>query len=224
MAETPIYLEVGKKRVFACALDWPGWCRVDKSEDEAIARLAEYAPRFAVVAAEAGVRFPRTAARSLTVVERVAGSGTTDFGAPGAAAKLDAEPATAAEAKRLGALVAASWRILEDVADRAPQELAKGPRGGGRDRNKVVQHVLGAEANYARLLDVRHREPALDDANAIEAMRQELRAALEAKLRTAATRPKGWLPRYAARRIAWHALDHAWEIEDRGGLEPRCAW
>ena len=24
-----------------------------------------------------------------------------------------------------------------------------------------------------------------------------------------------WPPRYAARRIAWHALDHAWEIEDR---------
>ncbi len=22
-------------------------------------------------------------------------------------------------------------------------------------------------------------------------------------------------PRYAARRIAWHALDHAWEVEDR---------
>jgi hypothetical protein len=26
---------------------------------------------------------------------------------------------------------------------------------------------------------------------------------------------KKWPPRYAARRIAWHALDHAWEIEDR---------
>ena len=26
---------------------------------------------------------------------------------------------------------------------------------------------------------------------------------------------KGWLPRYAARRIAWHVLDHAWEIEDK---------
>ena len=24
-----------------------------------------------------------------------------------------------------------------------------------------------------------------------------------------------WPPRYAARRIAWHALDHAWEMEDR---------
>ena len=28
-----------------------------------------------------------------------------------------------------------------------------------------------------------------------------------------------WTARYAARRIAWHALDHAWEIEDRS--EPR---
>jgi hypothetical protein len=27
--------------------------------------------------------------------------------------------------------------------------------------------------------------------------------------------PKGWLPRYAARRIAWHVLDHAWEMQDR---------
>ena len=24
-----------------------------------------------------------------------------------------------------------------------------------------------------------------------------------------------WTARYAARRIAWHALDHAWEMEDR---------
>lgn len=26
---------------------------------------------------------------------------------------------------------------------------------------------------------------------------------------------KLWNPRYAVRRSAWHALDHAWEIEDR---------
>jgi hypothetical protein len=25
----------------------------------------------------------------------------------------------------------------------------------------------------------------------------------------------GWPARYGARRIAWHALDHAWEIQDR---------
>jgi hypothetical protein len=30
--------------------------------------------------------------------------------------------------------------------------------------------------------------------------------------------PRGgvrWTPRYSVRRVAWHALDHAWEIEDR---------
>jgi hypothetical protein len=26
-----------------------------------------------------------------------------------------------------------------------------------------------------------------------------------------------WSPRYFVRRSAWHALDHAWEIEDRAG-------
>jgi hypothetical protein len=30
---------------------------------------------------------------------------------------------------------------------------------------------------------------------------------------------KGWPQPYAARRIAWHVLDHAWEIEDR--TDPR---
>ena len=30
-----------------------------------------------------------------------------------------------------------------------------------------------------------------------------------------------WTQRYAARRIAWHILDHAWEIEDRS--EPASA-
>jgi hypothetical protein len=26
---------------------------------------------------------------------------------------------------------------------------------------------------------------------------------------------KRWTPRYFVRRSAWHALDHAWELEDR---------
>jgi len=26
---------------------------------------------------------------------------------------------------------------------------------------------------------------------------------------------KRWLPRYFVRRMAWHVLDHIWEIEDR---------
>lgn len=224
--ETPIYLELGKKRVFACALDWPGWCRSGKTEEDALDRLAQYAPRYAVVAAEAGVKFPRTVARAFEVVERLPGSGTTDFGALGKPVQRDAEPASAAETKRLVALVTASWRVLDDVASRAPAELAKGPRGGGRDRDKVVQHVLGAESSYGRAIGVRHREPALDDPEAIAAMREDLERALLEGLRKggSASQGKGWPPRYLARRIAWHVLDHAWEIEDRGGMEPRRDW
>lgn len=29
-----IYLEIGKKKVFAAAIDWPGWCRQGKEEME----------------------------------------------------------------------------------------------------------------------------------------------------------------------------------------------
>jgi hypothetical protein len=223
---TAVYVEVGKKRVFACSFDWPGWCRSGRSEEDALERLAEYAPRYGVVAAEAGVRFPRTAGREFEVVERVEGSGTTDFGAPGTPAERDTEPTSAAEAKRLVSLVAASWRVLDEVARRAPAELAKGPRGGGRDRDKVVQHVLGAESSYARALGVRHREPALDDPKAIAAMRKELERTLLETLRTGESPSKGksWPPRYVARRVAWHVLDHAWEIEDKGGMEPRRGW
>jgi hypothetical protein len=97
----------------------------------------------------------------------------------------------------------------------APAELRKGPRGGGRDRDKIVDHVFGAEAAYARKLGIKHPKPARDDRAAIDALRGEILTVLRAPSDGSPPVPKGWPPRYAARRIAWHALDHAWEIEDR---------
>lgn len=224
MPATRVYLEHGAKRVFACALDWPGWCRLGRTEHEALARLAEYAPRYAVVAAAASVAFPADIASDLEVIERLEGSATTDFGAPGAVAAADSAPAAEEETARLVALVTASWAVLDEVAARAPQSLAKGPRGGGRDRDRMLQHVLGAEASYARKLGVALRQPAFDDAPAVEELRQAIASALRERLPAAAVAGKSWPPRYAARRIAWHVLDHAWEMEDRGGLVPRRAW
>ena len=213
---TAIYLEVGKKRVFACAPDWPGWCRSGKSEEDAIAVLAAYAERYAVVAHEAGVPFPPSVGAAFEVVERLTGSaGYTDFGAPGAVAAGDAEPLTGEEAGRVTALVAACWTVFDRVAAVTPAELRKGPRGGGRDRDKLIDHVLAAEAAYARKLGVKHRQPARDDAQSITALRQAIIAALRARSEGATSAPPGWSPRYAARRIAWHVLDHAWEMEDR---------
>jgi hypothetical protein len=47
----------------------------------------------------------------------------------------------------------------------------------------------------------------------------DVRAAMAAVLREPSDGSpfagRKWTARYAAHRIAWHALDHAWEIEDR---------
>ena len=212
---TAVYLEVGSKRVFACALDWPGWCRSGRTEELALQTLADYAPRYAPVAELAGIPFPATAGDDFEVVERLPGSATTDFGAIDKAAGADAEPLDAAEAERLTALVTASWVMLDRVVATSPAELRKGPRGGGRDRDKMVDHVLGAEAGYARMIGVRHRQPAIDDTAAIKALRDDIVAVLRAPWDGTPLVPKGWPPRYAARRIAWHVLDHAWEMQDR---------
>jgi len=212
---TPVYLEVGARRTFACALDWPGWARSGRTEEAALDALAAYADRYRPVPEAAGMRFPKSAADGLEVVERLPGSATTDFGAPDAKAGADAEPLTKARAERMSGLVEASWTVLDRVVGDAPAALRKGPRGGGRDRDKMVDHVLGAEVAYARKLGLRLGQPAVGDRTAIT----ELRAAILGTLRSArAPVPdldKGWPYRYAARRIAWHVLDHAWEMQDR---------
>ena len=212
---TSVYLEMGKKRVFACALDWPGWCRSGKTEQLALEALAEYVPRYAEVAKQARIAFPKAAGDLLRVVEQLPGSATTDFGAPGEAAASDAKPLRGAEAERITALVRASWAVFDRIAADTPEQLRKGPRGGGRDRDKMIGHVLGAEAAYARKLGIKHRQPAIDDQDAIAALRDEIAAVLAAPSKGTPLVPKGWLPRYAARRVAWHVLDHAWEMQDR---------
>jgi hypothetical protein len=211
----PVGIEVGGKRVFAWAVDWPGWARSGKTEEQALEALASYAPRYAAVARHAGVRFPARAGQDFEVVERIKGSGATDFGIPHEVVEGDAAPLRKAEAERQAKLVAASWAVLDGVVAGAPAELRKGPRGGGRDRDKIVGHVLGAEAAYARKLGIKRPQPDAGDAEAIAALREELLATLRQPSDGTAPVPKGWPPRYGARRIAWHVLDHAWEIEDR---------
>jgi hypothetical protein len=216
---TRVYLEVGSKRVFACSLDWPGWCRPGRDEEVALTALASYAPRYASVAAAAGIPYDESAGDELDVVEKIRGDTTTNFGAPGTVPRVDAEPLTASEARRQAALVAGAWSVLDTVASEAPPQLRKGPRGGGRDRDPMLEHVLGAETSYARKLGVKHRQPAIDDTVAIKALRGDLVDVLQAARAGTPPVPDGWPPRYAARRIAWHVLDHAWEIEDKSEQE-----
>jgi hypothetical protein len=214
----PVLVEVGKKRVFASALEWPGWCRSGRTEEDALAALADYAPRFAPVARRAGLDLPPTAGDTLAVVERVDGDATTDFGAPSTAGQAEMVRLTAVPARRLSTVVDAAWAELAAIATTTPAQLRKGPRGGGRDRDKMLDHIVGAEVAYARKIGVKRKQPAFDDEAAIAEMRAAMLAVIGAPTAAGPVVANGWSTAYAARRIAWHALDHAWEMQDRTEL------
>jgi hypothetical protein len=203
-----VMVEAAPKRVFVAALDWPGWVRAGKDEGLAVEALLAAAPRFAAVTSEAGLAFD-PGAIDLDVVERLPGGGGTEFGVPSSIAEADRAPVDAAEAARLAAIVEAAWTVFDRVAAAAPEELRKGPRGGGRDRTKIVGHVNEADEAYAREIGLASRP------KEVPALRAAVLEALGTPSDGSPLAGRKWTQRYAARRIAWHALDHAWEIEDR---------
>jgi hypothetical protein len=180
-----------------------------------------YAERDAVVAREAAVPFIEVRRDDFQIVEQLAGSaGYTDFGVPGIVATCDRQPWSAETMGRQIALLKAAWVVFDRVAAATPVSLRKGPRGGGRDRDKLVDHVLAAETAYARKLAVRQQQPARDDPSAIAGLREAIVAELQAPTAPAQLQEMRWPTRYAVRRIAWRVLDHAWEMEDRRSVGP----
>ena len=217
-----IYLEQGDKRMFAGAIDWPGWCRAAKDEESALQALLEIAPRYAKVLSHSKLGFHTPDATAFKVIEHLKGTMTTDFGAPDVAPEADSRPIDDEELHRLQKILRACWQALATAAEKAKgKELSKGPRGGGRDLDKIVEHVLGAEGSYLnRLAWRRGKTSATGLAEQIEQAQQEATAALAAAAQgeMPTQGPRGgklWQPRYFVRRSAWHILDHVWEIEDR---------
>ena len=213
-----VYLELGPKRVFAAALDWPGWCRLGRDESSALQALLDYGPRYARIVRSARLGFQQPDRVAVfNVVERVPGTATMDFGVPDKPPASDDAPITDAEVKRLQALLKACWRAFDATAEQAQgRTLRVGPRGGGRDLDKIVEHVLGAAQSY--LTSLGGKASATDSSPA--AVRHAILKTLEssAQGQIAPYGPRGgkrWSPRYFTRREAWHVLDHLWEIEDR---------
>lgn len=211
-----VVIEATPRRAFASAIDWPGWARAAKTPDEAVQALLDRGHRYAPVASRAGVAFhpPRTL-RGVEIIERLPGSGSTEFGVPAAVASAERDPLPPGDLRRLSGLLEAAWATFDAVADAAAgTSLTLGPRGGGRQVAAIVEHVRGAESAYLHQLGWKVREPEMQDLRRafLEALR--LRAADEPLPEPNKVRAP-WPPRYAIRRSAWHALDHAWEIEDR---------
>ncbi|MEP6693564.1 MAG: hypothetical protein ABJB39_02870, partial [Chloroflexota bacterium] len=156
MPRTAIYVEAGSKRAFAVAVEWPGWSRAGRNEEEAIAALLAYGDRYAgVVRGVAPFSSPKDAS-GFEVVKRLKGDATTDFGAPSAKSPMDAALIGAVELERLAKLLAACWTAF-DRATKAARglELRTGPRGGGRDLEKMSAHVMDAEKMYLTALGAR---------------------------------------------------------------------
>jgi hypothetical protein len=167
------------------------------------------------------LRAPRDASE-FRVVERLEGNATTDFGAPGMIPHADAQPLDAAELQRLKALLAAYWQAFDAARNAAlGRELRKGPRGGGRELEAIVEHVLGAERGYLSQLGWKlGKDQAPDQDGELRRVRAAILEALPAAARgdLPARGPRGglrWPPRYFVRRAGWHVVDHLWEIEDR---------
>jgi hypothetical protein len=207
--------EVGTKRTFVWAIDWPGWCRSGKDAALAIDALLDHGPRYAIVARAAGFDLGDVSAHDLLAVESIPGGSGTEFGVPSTIGDHDRRPTTAEEAAGLARLVEAAWAEFDRVAASAPAELRKGPRGGGRDRDKMIGHVDESDGHYAREIGAAQKQPDTTDRAVIAAVRAAMLDVLRQPSDGSALAGRTWTVRYAARRIAWHALDHAWEMEDR---------
>ncbi len=178
-----VYLEIGKKRTFAGAIAWPGWCRSGHDEDTALHALVVAGPRYARMLDAVPLAFQAPAAASaVTVVERLAGTTTTDFGAPDVAPASDARPLDAADLQRAQTLLEAIWRAFDRAVEAATgKELRTGPRGGGRDLAGIIRHVVDGDAGYlVRLARKVPTDAAADLPAQLARTRQAIVEALEA--------------------------------------------
>jgi hypothetical protein len=218
-----IFIETGKKKVFAGALDWPGWCRFGKDEISAQNALLAYGPRYQMILDKTTIDFqPAENLAQFHIEEHCDGDATTDFGAPACILECDDQSVTADEYQLWREFLLAGWKTLDEILlSAADRELRKGPRGGGRDQYKLVKHILEADQSYLRRLAWKHPlHPADNPGKALMNIHESLLSALEAAQNGSIPEkgPRGgliWSPRFFIRRVTWHLLDHIWEIQDR---------
>jgi hypothetical protein len=228
-----VTLEIGLrgKRVVAVAPDWPGLERGATTGEAAIERLLSYVPRYAPVAKLAGMETEfatsttgtnsRAVDSAIDVIEHYPGTGSTDFwGISFAFSGIDQQVMSSEALERELMLMRACWAFFDDVRRRVSAEMQKGPRGGGRDRDRIVRHTVFTEQDWAKMLGVptpqEAQEAMLTDEglNALNAYRDAYCNAIRA-LHSQGEMARKWPLRYLIRHTAFHTMDHAWEMQDK---------
>ena len=206
------------KKVVAVAPDWPGLERGAKTGEAAIERLLSYVPRYAAVTKLAGMEGGFANYADAEVVERYPGTGSTDFwGISFAFSGIDQQAVSAEELERELTLMRACWAFFDDVRSRVSAEMQRVPRGGGRDRDRIVRHTFGAEQDCANKLGVLKSLDTMLTAEGLNAHRDDYCNAIRdhhSQGKSAGKMAK-WPLRYLIRHTAFHTLDHAWEMEDK---------
>jgi hypothetical protein len=225
--------------VVAVAPDWPGLERGAKTEAPApgtsvpgtavpgmaapgmaaIERLRAYVPRYAAVATLAGMAAEFAtltgADVAVDVIERYPGVGSTDFwGISFAFSSIDQQAMTDEALERELSLMRACWAFFDDVRSRVSAEMQRGPRGGGRDRDRIVRHTVANELDWAKMLGVLTPQDAMLSDEELNAHRDAYCNAIWA-LHSQNKMARKWPLRYLIRHTAYHTLDHAWEMEDK---------
>jgi hypothetical protein len=217
MEQMRVTLELGPKgkKVVAVAPDWPGLARGAATEQAALDRLRSYIPRYAPVAKLAGMEARFETIADIEVVERYPGTGSTDFwGISFAFSSVDRQALSGEAVERELTLLRACWAFFDAVRSRVSAELRKGPRGGGRDRDRIVRHVFANEQDWAKGLGVHTPDDAILTDEGLKAHRDAYCHAIRDYHEQGKLAGK-WPLRYLIRHTAFHTLDHAWEMEDK---------
>ncbi len=206
------------KRCVAFGIDWPGWSRGARSAERALETLESYRERYRPVAGLAGLAREFDAAGQLEIVEDKVGTGSTDFwGISFSPSAAEHEPMTDAELERGIALLRACWTYFDGVAARVSPEMRKGPRGGGRDRDRIIRHTIRNESEeFAKQVGLRIPEEGALTPDGLRQHRDTYLAAMRAyNAGEVARRMRSWTLPFLLRHSAYHTLDHACEMEDK---------
>jgi hypothetical protein len=155
-------------------------------------------------------------ARDIEVVERVAGSSSTDFwGIAHVPSDIEREVLSRADLERRLDLLRACWATFDEVAARISEPLLPGPRSAGRGHDQIVRHVYISEPEQlSRKVEVRTPPDVVLTPDGLAAHRQAYLDAIRAW--NADGKPaRTWPIPFLVRRTTHHLMDHAWEMEDR---------
>ena len=206
------------KRSVAFSLDWPGWSRGAKTPELALETLESYRERYRPIAGLAGMTREFDAAGPLEVVEDRVGPGSTDFwGISVAPSSTEQGPMGEDEFERAITILQACWAFFDGVAARVSEEMRKGPRGGGRDRNRIIRHTIRTESeDFAKQVGLRIPEEGALSPDGLRRHRESYVAAMRAyNAGEVEKRMRSWTLPFLIRHSAFHTLDHAWEMEDK---------